>query len=306
MPPAPREGYAHPAFARSHAEHGDVIELPESGASVLLLPIEGTASHEAVGPYPLLSCDRPDRLGDDLGVLRDAGAITFTAVLDPLHGAAPVDPRFVMDRSFKTHHLTVPSDPAPTPTPHHLREVRRASRSVTVIEEPGHLADVDEWMRLWTPHVEHHGLTGMAAGSRATFVEQLRIPGTVMMWGAVEGRRVAAQIVLSARSALFAHLAVSDPIGRRARAMYAIDAALHAWGSASGRIVHWGGTAGTEDAEDGLAAYKRGWANATCAARLVGAVLDERAYRTLGGTTSPAPADWFPVYRALPKRRAGG
>ncbi len=292
------DAYADPAFAASHAEHGEVLRLEHCGGSVLLTPIPGTDRVDARGPYPLLACRHPHRLVDDLEQMRDAGAVTFTAVLDPLRGAVDPDRRLAILRPFKTHYLTVPSEPRHTPSRHHLKEIRSTLGRLEVVNEPGHQAEVTRWLRLWIPHVQRHKLTGMSAASLRTFSRQFALDGAVVMWALVGGAPVAAQLLLTTSDAVYAHLGMSDAIGRERRALYALDAELHTLAQEQGSVVHWGGSVGATDAVDGVAAYKRGWANAERAATLVGAVLDEAAYRALGGRQPVEPAEWFPPYRA--------
>ena len=295
-------GYADPRFAYSYATFGSPVELPHSRATVLLVEDPRTGRTDVLAPYPLLSCEAPERIVDDLSQLRDCGAITFTAVLDPLRAVPSPDRRLDVLRPFKTHLLTFPEEIAghsvePVPSRHHRREVTRARKEVTVTIEQGHDADVDDWMRLWYGLVARAGLSGMAAAGRATFMAQFALDGALVMWARVGAETVAAQLVLITSGVAHVHLAVSSAQGRKARAMYALDATLLELLAGSGRAVHWGGVAGPADARDGLWSYKSGWANSSREAFLIGAVLDEDAYASLGGRLPVEPTDWFPAHR---------
>jgi len=299
------EGYGDARFAASLSQFGTPVALRHSGANILLVRDIERNHLDAVGPYPLLSCPRPQLLVEDLDQLRSLGAITFTAVLDPLQPAVLPDDRLAVLRPFKTHFLTVPSSPATRPSRHHQREIRSALRSVTVHVEAGVEADLEEWLRLWDHLVARHRLTGMRAGSRETFAAQFALSGAIVMWASCAGDRVAAQLVLVSDEVVYAHLAVASTIGRESRAMYALDATLVELFEGQGRTIHWGGGSGAVDVEDGLTAYKRGWANATRQAQLLGAILDSSEYARLGGQVVASPLDWFPAYSDADRSTVG-
>jgi hypothetical protein len=296
------QAYADPRFAASLSEFGTPVHLEHSGATVLLSRIADEDHVDAVGPYPLLSCPRPELLGSDLDQLRDHGAVSLTAVLDPLRPPAPGDERFAVLRPFKTHFLTVPPAVGDRPSPHHRRQVRLARSRVTVQVEPGRSADVAAWMDLWGVLVAQHGLTSMRAGSRQAFAAQFALQGSIVMWASVGEERVAAQFVLATDKVAYVHLAAASALGRACRAMYALDAALLELAEDGGLTIHWGGGSGPTAAEDGLTAYKRGWANATREAQLLGAVLEPATYARLSERSMGTPSGWFPAYRD-PQRR---
>jgi hypothetical protein len=101
---------------------------------------------------------------------------------------------------------------------------------------------------------------------------------------------------------VYYHLGASTPVGYVMHASYGIMAeAIEHFSDAA--IVDLGGAAGMSDlAADGLAQFKRGFANAEAMAWLVGAVLDEGRYNILSGSTN---TDFFPAYRALPNQATG-
>jgi hypothetical protein len=295
--------YADPGFAGSLDEHGPVLDLPGSGARVLLHPIPGTDRSDAVGPYPLLSCPRPERLADDLGVMAEAGAVTFTAVLDPMSTRLPAEAsaRFDVARPFKPHFVTELDGRGGYPSLHHLRNTRRALARVDVRIGPASDASIEDWLTLWSTLVDRIGLSGPAAGSRRMFARQFALEGAVVLWAEHRGRPVAAKLALLDHLTAYNHLSTSSPEGRAHAAMYALDAALLELAECGLAAVHWGGTAGAGSSDDGLAAYKRGWANAERMAVLVGAVLDTATYRRLGGGYPVDPLAWFPAHRRPPR-----
>ena len=300
--PVPGLGYADPKFAWSYREFGAPVTLERSRATVLLVDESRTGRSDAVAPYPLLSCEFPERIAEDLDQLRDLGAITLTAVLDPLRRVPEPDDRWAVLRPFKTHLLSRLGAAALDgtdfmPSRHHRREARRARRSVEVEVQKAAEADLDEWMRLWSSIEQRKRPAGMAAASRATYAAQLALAGAVMMWARVEGQPVAAQVVLVTPDVVQVHAAVSDPRGRECRAMFALDNTLLDMFAGSTCTIHWGGVPGRTDATDGLWKYKAGWANDAAPATLLGAVLDPETYVLLGGQLPVDAAAWFPLHR---------
>jgi hypothetical protein len=290
--------YADPQFGASHSEYGEVIRLARSEAVVLLVPLLTSGRHDAFGPYPLLSTRSPDLLVEDLVQMRDLGAVTFTAVLDPMEPLVPPDVRWDIHRPYKTHFLTVPGAQTAGPSRHHRRELRVAASRVSVSVQSGAEADIDRWFNLWDAVQPTRSVAGMRSGSRHALTEQFGLSGAYAMWATAGGVDVAAQLVLFSATTAYAHLAVSNRLGREARAMYALDAALVEMAMAMGLTVHWGGAAGPSDTADGLTAYKRGWSNASRTAWIVGSVLDPDAYLSVGGTLPVDGAAWFPPYRS--------
>jgi hypothetical protein len=91
------------------------------------------------------------------------------------------------------------------------------------------------------------------------------------------------------------HLTAANTLGYANGANYALNAAAIAhFGGAA--MVDLGGGAGlVDDPDDGLAQFKRGFANAEAVAYLCGAVLDPARYAALAAG-GPAPG-FFPAYR---------
>ena len=93
---------------------------------------------------------------------------------------------------------------------------------------------------------------------------------------------------------VYNHLTASNAAGYANGANFALYAAAidHFAGAA---VMNLGGGAGFEDdPDDGLAAFKRGFANAETRALLCGAVLDAERYAALRAGRQTA---FFPAYR---------
>src|SRR4051794_34263413 len=100
----PVTGYAHTSYADALGEFGTPVILPASGGSLLKRPIGNTGSHDAMGCYPLFSCNDWNGLVRDLDDLR--GNVISVAVAPDPFGQYSVDVlRSCFDRvvEFKSH-----------------------------------------------------------------------------------------------------------------------------------------------------------------------------------------------------------
>jgi hypothetical protein len=75
-------GYLHPAYAQSLAEFGTPRGLPESGGWILERPIPGTPHHDAMGCYPLFTCQNLPKLYTDLEYIKK-DLVSLALVTDP-------------------------------------------------------------------------------------------------------------------------------------------------------------------------------------------------------------------------------
>src|SRR2546425_12280428 len=96
-------GYLHPDYAASLAEEGTPLMLPASKAWILTRPIPGTAYRDAIGSYPLFSCQKWSDLKTDLNEV-DKKLVCLSVVPDPF---GEHDPQLLVDcfedvvRAFK-------------------------------------------------------------------------------------------------------------------------------------------------------------------------------------------------------------
>ena len=81
-------GYLHAGYPASLGELGRPVQLSGTGGWLLERVIQGTADHDAVGPYPLFCCPRWSELGKDLASLGDR-LVSVVLATDPF---GPSDP----------------------------------------------------------------------------------------------------------------------------------------------------------------------------------------------------------------------
>lgn len=294
-------GYLHPGYAASLAAWGRPVGLEASGAWALERPVGDGDLVDAMGCYPRLFCRDWGRLGDDL-VAFQGRWVTFAAVTDPF---APVD-EALLGRSFsqvapfKDHFVVDWSgDRAWTVDKHHRYYARRARRELRVEVLPDPRAMLDDWCALYDVLAERHAISGIRRFSRASFAEQLALPGVVAARAVADGVTVAAHLWMVHDDLAYSHLGASSEDGYRRMAAYAVyDASFeHLRGRV--RAVDLGAAAGLSAGEDdGLARFKRGWANDARRAWFVGRVFRPDVERRLAIARGHADATYFPAYRA--------
>jgi len=284
--------YASRAYAVGLAG-AQAFEVPEWGACAVRRPIDRTLA-DAAGVYPLAVFARGADIGAGLERLRAAGLVSVVLVPDPLlHPAGLAARDFEVCRPFKTHQLVDPAVGAFDPSKHHRDRIRRGLRRCRV--ERVRLADrLPEWLALYQELIERRAVSGVAAFGEAYFRMLAEQDEIVAFAASVDDAVAAMTLWFAAEGVVYNHLTASNAAGYANGANFALYGAAIEHFQGAG-VINLGGGAGHSDAEDGLTAFKRGFANAEVQAHVCGAVLDPARYAALGG---PAGAGFFPAYRA--------
>lgn len=296
----PIHPYAASAYARALAG-ANALEVPEWGSHVLARPIPsptGAASplQDAIGIYPLTPIGHDADIAAGLDRLAGEGLISLVLVPDPLASPPPdrLASAFALCRPFKTHYLIDREVGSYAPSKHHRQEIRRAQRRcrVEVVSLPQHLGT---WITLYEGLKARHAITGLAAFSEAYFTALAENPRVTAFAAFVEGEIGAMTLWFEHEGVAYNHLGAANAGGYANGANYALyDAAVAHFAGA--RRLNLGGAAGGGDnPSDGLALFKRGFANAEATAMLCGAVLDAPRYAEL--TAGLPSSDFFPSYR---------
>lgn len=297
-------GYGSTEYAQSLAEFGRPRLLARSLGWILERPIPATAGwHDAIGCYPIFACADWSRLRADLDAIDD-GLISLVLVADPFAPCSPADLRAAFPDlcvPYKHHYVVDLAKPlADIISPHHARNVRRASQAVAVERCPrpaDHLAD---WMRLYSTLIERHAITGVSAFSAASFSAQLRLPDLTAFRAVRDGEVVGMILWLIAGDVGYYHLAAYSKEGYELRASYALFAESIRHFQDRLRWLSLGAGAGAHNAgQDGLSRFKQGWATDTRVAYLCGRVFDHARYDALAhaAPTVPGASGYFPAYR---------
>jgi hypothetical protein len=288
-----------PLYARveyAQAFSGRVLNVPEWGTAVLLRPIPGTELEDALGCYPLTVFEQGADLTGGLERLRDSGLVSVALVPDPLTRLDPLalSRVFTVCRRFKVHYLVDHSLGSPAISPTHRRWMRKASRACELAAVS--LRDaLGSWIRLYDATIERHAISGLQKFSTSYFGALAEMPEVEALAARVEGETVAMALWVRSPGVVYYHLGASNRLGYKTHAMYGIFAlALERFAGAP--ILHLGGSAGiAPDQNDGLAQFKRGFANRAVEAWFCGACLDPERYAAL--SKGREHTQFFPAYR---------
>ncbi len=290
-------GYASAAYAATLGHLGEVVTLPVSGAHLLRRSIPG-GGVDLSGPYPLLIVPRPAGLAADLQAQAATGAVSVTAVLDPL--TTPDDESLAsafpdLLTPFKHHHLVDLTDAAHQPTAHHRRDTRRALRRLRIERTRDADRATAALVRCYGALRQRVAMDGPADLPDDALAAQIRLDDVTTWVASADSRDVGVALFVTDGERAWYHLAAADDEGRRAGALYGLLAtALDEQRDSGIAVVDLGGPAGSEAGGDGLDAFKAGWATHRVTARLAGAVLDRDDYDRRSG---PRSTSWFPAYR---------
>ena len=294
-------GYLHPDYAASLSEFGEPLKLPRSGGWLLRRSIPGADAFDAMGCYPSFCCKDWSRLGDDLADV-GRGLVSVSLVADPFGDHNPSLLRSVFERilEYKTHYVVDLQKPFESfMSASHREHARHALRKLSV-EVCEHPADwLDTWSELYDHLIQRHSLRGIKAFSRAAFRRQLTIPGLVMFRVGVQGEKVGINLWYVQGEVAYAHLVALSPIGYELHAAYALKLAIFDYFEDKVRWLNLGGAAGLDNtANDGLAAFKRGWSSETRTAWFCGRILQPERYQEILRQQGLEEGDYFPAYRA--------
>ena len=291
-------GYYSQAYASSFRDYGSPLRLEAAEGWALERPIPGTDDSDAMGLYPLLACRNWRGLKADLDLL--AGRlVSIVAVPDPfgdfdtsLLSAAFGD----VVRPFKPHFVIDASKPM-TISRHHRYYARRSAKTVEVkcIAIPADAADA--FYGAYCHLVAHHALSSFKALSPAALTAQLGVPGALLFLASRNGESLGGQVWYTCGEVAYNHLTALTREGYRHCGAYALYAAAIDTLRVRVRWLDLGGAAGLQrDDGDGLAVFKRGWANDERMSFLCGRILNRRRYAIL--TAQCLANGFFPAYRA--------
>ena len=286
--------YAEADYVAALAPDQTPVWAPGWGTWVLRRPIPA-GGFDAAGAYPRAALLPQGDLALGLAALKAEGLVSVVAVPDPLFSPGPeaLSKAFTLARPFKTH-LLVERAKGYAPNKHHRYEIKRAAGRCRV--EIVRLADhLDAWTALYDGLIERHDITGVASFG-PDYWALMAGHADYITFAAYVGDEIAAMAIWAEHAGVaYNHLGASAALGYANGASYALyDAAIAHFGGAA--VFDLGGAAGSaDDPEDGLARFKRGFANAAVTAWLCGAVLDEARYAAL---SAGEPVGFFPAYRA--------
>lgn len=297
----PIAGYSHPGYARSLESLGKPRELPRCRGWILERHVADLPYRDAMGCYPLFSCQDWSQLHLDLEDLGD-DLVCLSLVADPFGGYdVPYLRRCFPDVviPFKEHYVIDLEKPLnETVSKHHRYYARKALRRVSVQVHPRPPTFLDEWMDLHQHLVIKHNIQGIRAFSRQAFAEQLSVPGVVVLSAIFGNEAVAAMMYFVQDDVVYAHVLGCTDVGYELGALYAVlwFAVGHFQGTS--RWLDIMGVPGLHDAgSDGIRRFKRGWSRDTRTAWFCGRILNPTRYAEIVNVTRSSQASYFPSYR---------
>lgn len=297
-----RSGYQHPDYAKSLSCFGEPVYLPLSEGWILRRSIPESSYNDAMGLYPLFICRDWAYLKQDLKAMEDEW-IALSMVADPL---ARLELRNLAECfpdkciPFKRHYIIdLTKSPQSFVSHHHQRYMRKALKKITVdlCERPHDY--LMAWMQLYDVLIQRHGIQGLTRFSRNIFSRQLKVPGIRVFKAELEGRIVGMQIWYATGDKAYYHLGACNQDGYSHHAAFALFWKVIEYFQHD--QVKWlclGSGAGTQsDPADGLARFKKGWANETRIAYFCGVVNRSDVYNRLIRIKAATATNYFPAYR---------
>jgi len=286
--------YASAAYAAAFGFGS--IDVEEWETALLTRPIPQTNWFDALGCYPLAVFGPSPDLKAGLERLRLADLVSVALVPDPVTSPAPevLADAFEICRPFKTHYL-IDRDAGPVRFAKNHRWMVRQSLKKCSFEPIDLRENLDVWQKLYAHTVSRHGVTGIQDFAPSYFRELATTPAVTALAARHQGQIVAIILWVQSGDVVYAHLEGGSPEAYTTQATYGLIAAANEH-FADCRIIHLGGAAGL-DAEtgDGLAHFKRGFANRQVTAYFCGSCLHVDRYAALAG--AQPQTSFFPAYR---------
>ena len=295
-------GYTHPRYAESLSEFGSPRELPRCGGWILERPIPGFPYRDAMGCYPLFSCQDWSKLHLDLDEIADDDLVSLTIVADPFgeYDEAYLHKCFHdVVLPFKDHYVVDLRRPMNDfVSEHHRYYAQRALKKVIVETCSDPARFLDEWVKLYARLIKRHKLTGIKAFSRTAFAKQLSIPGLLIFRTISQGSAIGAHLWYVQGAVAYSHLAAFSPLGYELMVSYATYWSAIEYFVGQVRWLQLGAGAGVKPScTDGLARFKRGWSTGTRTAYLCGRIFNPKRYSEIVTARGISETDYFPAYR---------
>ena len=295
-------GYLHAKYAESLAEFGTPRHLTASGGWILERQVPGSSHRDAMGCYPIFTCQNWSKLSNDLDGL-SGSTIAFSAVTDPFgdYDLALLQECFP-DRvkPFKQHFvIDLKRELESFVHPHHLRNARKAKRTLQVELLPEPLKYLLDWTSLYEELVRRHNITGIAAFSAESFASQLSVPGLVA-FRAIQDETTEGMLLWYVQSNVaYYHLGAYSAHGYDLGASFALFSESIEYFADHGLTwLNLGGAPGAgEGGSSGLGRFKEGWSTGARTAYFCGRIVDPGKYEELVRTKGTGETEYFPAYR---------
>lgn len=295
-------GYNSLLYAKSLSEYGTVRELPKSGAWILKRKIIDTPYWDAMGCYPLFSCDNWSNLHRDIDEL-NGEIISLSLVTDPFGGYDKVYLQRCFNdivSPFKDHFIVKLDKPLDSfISSHHLRNVKKGLKNVEVENCEKPIDFIKEWTILYQNLIEKFHIKGIARFSKNSFEKQLIVPGIIMFRAIYEDKTIGMLLWYIKDNVGYYHLGSFNKKGYEQNASFALFWTSIEYFKEMG--INWldlGSGAGLKyNGTDGLSRFKRGWSTETRKVYFCGHIFDQSTYSDIVEKLGISSTKYFPTYR---------
>lgn len=293
-------GYLNPGYAQSLAEFGKPYTLPRSKGWLLERQIPDTPYRDAMGCYPLFCCQNWSMLNLDLAEL-ETDWVTLALVTDPFgtYNLDRLHQCFDLVTPFKEHFIIDYSRPIKeSVSKNHQYQARKALKKIQVelCEEP--IRFLDDWIGLYNVLIQRYSLRGIHTFSKNAFARQLSLPGITMLRAVYRETTVGILISYIQGNVGYAHLIATNETGYELGSSYALFWRTITHFADKLRWLSIGATAGlSNDRQDGLNFFKRGWSTGTRPTYFCGRIFDPQKYVEIVQAKKTPDTNYFPAYR---------
>ncbi|MFO0891952.1 MAG: hypothetical protein U0790_22810 [Isosphaeraceae bacterium] len=290
--PASGHPYSTAIYAESHRRRNVVpLAVPPWGTHVLLQRTAGRGSPlVATGLYPWTSLDPGCDLAGGLRFLKDQGIASVTILTDPVWCppldslqstfavCRPLKPAYIMDRSIGS-----------TIRKRHRNRINNANRLCRV-HQVGFAEYIDEWWNIYSRLVDRKDIAETQRVPRESWETIAELPGLVSFAAFEGGTLLAISLWIRYRDAAGGHFTACTDRGYEILASYACYARALSYFHDC-RLINFGGRTGVVESEtDGLAEFKRGFANVTRTSYLCASAWLTAAREPRPSSSQPSPA----------------
>jgi len=293
------KGYLHPLYAQSFSAIGTPIFLPKSKSWLIKRQIPGTPYFDAMGPYPLFTCENWNRLNEDIESLDDQ-LVSLSLVTDPFLNIKyeSLKKIFPICYPFKDHFITDFSQPLEfSVTKRTRKHARIALKEIHVEHCPNPIRHLEAWTLLYDELISRHDITGIRKFSKQSFNHLLNVEGAEIFIARLGDEIVGAEIFIINNDIGYAHLAALNQVGYQNNASYALDWTALQYFSNFLRFLDHGAGSGIDDSDDGLTQYKSRWASKTLPVYFCGRILNSDFYNEILEEKDVSDTNYFPAYR---------
>lgn len=218
-------GYQHLQYCKSLSQVGRPRALSRCAGWILEREIPRAPFRDAMGCYPLFACRHWSRLKDDLAAIAEE-LVCVSIVTDPFgdYDEALLQECFPDKLIHFKQHLCIDLHfpMAEYVCRHHQRNVVKALACLEVERcwDPPQL--LDDWTRLYSHLIQHRGIHGIAAFSRAAFATQLAVPGLVAFQARYRDVPVGMLLWYIQNNVAYYHLGAHNETGYRLGSSFAL------------------------------------------------------------------------------------